>query len=179
MKINTIKIFLYLAIALLIVSCLFHLLTYIPSLRTSNSFLIFVLGIGIFPTFAAAIKSTKKYTSKSKPKNIWKNALKGTPSRLKKSIWFVVAYVFFNFFFSLLVLNKGGLNPEIVDGKFVLESKGRVVEEITEEQYYNHKAYLFRGMSGHFILFQFISIAMLSSAFTIETEKKNHNKTYK
>ena len=62
-----------------------------------------------------------------------------------------------------MILNKGGLNPEIKNDKYVLESKGKVVEEITEEEYFKHKAYLFRGMTGHPLFFHLISLAILSS----------------
>lgn len=172
---NTTRLFYYLAVTLLVISCIFHILTFIPSLRTSGNSLILILGIGVFPTFAAAIKATKRLTIESDVKNLWNNILKGTPKKLKKMLWFVFAYVFFNFFFSLFVLNKGGLSPEIVDGKYVLENKGKVVEEITEEQYFEHKAYFYRGMSGHFILFQFFSVAMLISAINTNDEKTRHN----
>ena len=171
MKLKKITLYYYLAIILLVISSIFHILTYIPSLKSSKFPLVFILGIAIFPTFITAIKSTKKYTIKSKPTEIWKKALKGTPKVIKKFLWVVISYVFFNFFFSLLILNKG-LNPEIIDGNYVLEYQGRVVEEITEDQYYKHQAYAFRGVSGHFILFQFISMAMLSSAINLRKKEE-------
>jgi ABC-type amino acid transport system permease subunit len=167
MKTSTIKIFLFLAILFIVTTTIFHLLSYFPSLRTSGSLMIFLTVISIFPTFAAAIKSIKKYTAKSDPRKIWQKVLRGTPVLLKRMTWFVVAYCFFNFFYSLFYLN-GGLSPEKVDGKYLLQYQGKVVKEITEEEYYEHKAYVYRGFSGHAILFQFISIAMLSSAYRLE-----------
>ncbi|MCR9248907.1 MAG: hypothetical protein NXI20_00730 [bacterium] len=149
MKITTIKKFLYLAILLMAITAFFHVLSYFPSLRTSSSLMIFLTVVSVFPTFAAAIKSIKKYTAKSDPRKIWSKALKGTPAVLKRMTWFVIAYCFFNFFYSLFYLN-GGLSPEKVDGKYVLEYQGKVVKEITEEEYYEHKAYVFRGMQSYF-----------------------------
>lgn len=176
MKTSTIKIFLYLAILFIVTTTIFHLLSYFPSLRTSSSLMIFLTVISVFPTFAAAIKSIKKYTAKSDPRKIWSKALKGTPAVLKRMTWFVIAYCFFNFFYSLFYLNSGGLSPEQVDGKYVLEYQGKVVKEITEEEYFKRKAYVFRGFSGHAILFQFISIAILSSAYRLETRAAGFEK---
>ncbi len=161
------KAYYYFGWIALLSTLLFHLLTYIPSLRTSYSILIFVFGIAMFPPFIVSTKAGKKYLRQpnSPLKNIWSDYFRYTPKWLKKSFWIVVLYVFFNFFFSLFYLNEGGVTPEIIDGKYVLEYQGKIYKEITEEQYFKHKAYLFRGMSGHSILFHIISISIFTSVF--------------
>ncbi len=65
------------------------------------------------------------------------------------------------------------MTPEIVDGKYVLENSGQEVKEISEEEYYKQQANGFRAFSGQALLFQFISIAMLSSAYRLETKEVN------
>jgi hypothetical protein len=156
MKKTKIKYAIYLAICLFLVSTLFHVLSYFPSLRTSNDFLIFLLTIGVFPTFILAIKSNDAFVKSTNTEDFKTYIINKIPPKLKVFIVLVVVYVFFNFF-SLIFLNSG-LTPNIIDEKYFLGDS----REITEEQYYKHKAYLFRGISGHSILFQLISITILN-----------------
>ena len=115
--------FYYFAVFLLVISTVSHFLTYIPSLRTSNTTLNLILGFAIFPSFYAAFMAAKSLKKKGDFENYWKNVFAGAPNGLKRSIWYVVIYVGFNFFYSFLVLNKDGSPNEIEEGKYVLEKK--------------------------------------------------------
>ena len=76
-------------------------------------------------------------------------------------IYFVTLVV--HFFYSINVLNKGGLSPDITEqGQYVLEYRGEIKEIITKNEYDQHRAYSFRGISGHFMLFQFVALTILT-----------------
>lgn len=171
MKPKIIKLFLYVSVVLLLLSTTLHILSYFPALNTSNDLVEFLLFVGIFLTTIPALKATKKYTLSSGPRDIWKNMLKGTPTILKRIVWPLVGYVFFNFFFSLLVLGNTGVKPKKIGHDYVLESGGRVKKVISEEHYLKQKAYLFRGMTGHVVLFQFLAVMILSSAFITDSKE--------
>ncbi len=156
------RFFYVIGIILLGINIVFHLLTYIPDLKTSNASITLLLGISTLITFGYSIKLTKKVVDKSKSNNIWNDILKAISKKFKIVLIISVIYVFFNFFFSLLVLSEG-YSPKKIENEFVLESKGNIKRIITEEEYYKYKAYEFRGISGHFVLFQLIGVAMLLS----------------
>ena len=103
---------------------------------------------------------------------IWKDLLKGTPTYLKALVVIAIPYVVFNFFFSLMYLTQG-FSPDKLNGVYVLTSKRDFVRELSETEYFKYVAYEFRGISGHFILFQLISIALISSAINILKRQKS------
>ena len=63
-------------------------------------------------------------------------------------------------------------NPMIVNGKYVLKNKERVVREVSKEEYDIASAQSLRGLSGHWIIsyFFFASIAFLKSSKTKDEE---------
>ena len=173
-KINKYLLFSRIALGFTI---LIHLLTYIPSLRISHGSLIFILGIMAFPPFVIALKEAEKHLRRrnTSTKNLWKHYLCYTPKWLKKGLWVVGTYVMFNFVFSLMILNEGGLTPEIHGDKYVLAYQGKVKKEVSETQYFKHKAYLLRGSSGHSILFQLMGVAIFISVQEAIKRKSNFN----
>lgn len=130
-----------------------------------------MLGVAIFPSFIVGIKSTQKLVDKNNPMGMWKDVLKGTPNYLKVLVIIIIPYVIFNFFYSLMYLTEG-LSPERLNDIYILTNKGKTIREITETEYFKYIAYEFRGISGHFILFQLISIALISSAININKRQK-------
>jgi len=181
MKLSTLYIFYTIAICFAIASLTFHILTYFPNLKTTDTSITFLLGVAIFPSFITGIKSTQKLVDKNNPMGMWKDVLKGTPYYLKVLIILIIPYVFFNFFYSLMYLTEG-LSADRLNDIYILTSKGKTVREITEIEYFKYIAYEFRGISGHFILFQLISIALISSAININkgqtaTKKQEHIRT--
>ncbi len=175
MKRRTLHIFLIFAICFAIISLIFHLLTYFPYLRTSKSPIIFLLGAAIFPPFYVGLKSNQNLADKNNPMGMWDDILKGTPPYQKVLVVLTIPYVIFNFFYSLIFLTKG-LSPDILNNAYVLTTKVKVVEEISETEYFNYVAYEFRGISGHFIFFQLISISLISSALHISKRKDINEK---
>ena len=74
----------------------------------------------------------------------------------KTLVVFFMAYAVLNFVLSF-VLSEGGANPDIWDGKYVLQSHGKLVRELSEPEYHLQLAYLLRGFSGHWMLFLFFA----------------------
>jgi hypothetical protein len=66
--------------------------------------------------------------------------------------FFIYAFVNFGLF---LILSEGGV-PEELDGKYVLYSHGKVIRELTEEEFHLQQAYVIRGFSGHWMVFYLI-----------------------
>jgi hypothetical protein len=173
MKLSTLYIFLGYTICLTITCFTLHFLTYFPHLKTTNTSAPFLLGIAIIPSFYVGIKSSQILVDKNKSASYWKDALIGTPKFLKVILILVIPYVIFNFFYSLMYLT-GGNSPDIIDGSYFLTSKGRVIRELSESQYFEYLAYEFRGISGHYVLFQLISLAMISSVISVLRKKSSN-----
>ena len=78
----------------------------------------------------------------------------------------MLVYAMLNFFFTMVVLNKGGF-PAIVDGEYVLHTfnYGRVLATLSAEQFTQHQTYLLRATSGHWIfLFHIAAMSAYSQA---------------
>jgi hypothetical protein len=69
----------------------------------------------------------------------------------------IMAYVAVNFL-RFVVATQGG-SPSIQDGKFVLQSHGKLIGEITASEYTAFKANEVRGFSGHWLVFYFVPFA--------------------
>lgn len=62
--------------------------------------------------------------------------------------------------FMLFIPSQIG-TPEIKDGVFILESHGKLIKTLTEQEYNHYKANTVRGFSGHWILFYGVATAIL------------------
>ncbi len=58
--------------------------------------------------------------------------------------------------FVLFALNSEGGGPSIRAGKFVLESHGRFIRDLTATEYTAFKANELRGFSGHWLIFYYV-----------------------
>lgn len=76
------------------------------------------------------------------------------------AVCFVYGLLNFVIFMSL---NEGG-GPQIRDGKYVLTSHGKLIRELTEEEYHQQRAYVVRGFSGHWMLFASASLTFMMGA---------------
>jgi hypothetical protein len=105
---------------------------------------IWVLHIGIFvlfflmnPSFRAWHINWNDFFS---PMPYWTKTLAG--------IFFIYAFINFAIFF---FLSKDG-SPEIINGKYVLQSGTLIIKELTESEYHWQQAYILRGFSGHWMI---------------------------
>jgi hypothetical protein len=61
----------------------------------------------------------------------------------------VVAMYFYAFInFVLFFLHSGGGMPGVKDGMYVLQNHGRLIRELSQQEYELHNAYVVRGFSG-------------------------------
>lgn len=103
----------------------------------------------IFPLFIAALAYVTKIGAARHIKIDKVIAYCPLWLRVMTGMFFVYALVNFAI---VGVLSEGG-GPHKRAGRFVLQSHGRIIRELTEEEYHQHRAYVVRGFSGHWMLF--------------------------
>lgn len=158
-----IRTFYRLSIALLIAGILVHLYTFLPGAVALPKASVFILFAGIFLTFIPAVRCGKAMLGGAFRQDLWKVVLAPLPSWHRIALGILFVYVMFNFLFTLLYLNRG-LSAEVAHGEYVLQSKGRYVERIDAATYHLYRNREARGITGHAVLFQAISGALLLSA---------------
>jgi hypothetical protein len=62
----------------------------------------------------------------------------------------------------LFVLNEGGVTSKRSDGTYTLSNHGEVIRELTENEFYQHKAYEERLFSGALMVFYAIILTLPS-----------------
>jgi hypothetical protein len=120
--------------------------------------LVWGLHLGIFPLFflmmiAIRIEEKDSYGFFSKFP-FWKKFFAPMPQWAKYLTYAFLAYALINFAL-FFFLSEGG-TPELRDGNYVLHDHGRIIRELTEQQYRLKKAYVLRGFSGHWMYFYII-----------------------
>lgn len=88
----------------------------------------------------------------------FKNLFRGTPKWMIIILTVTIIYAFINFIFFLPATQVKFLEES---GLYVLESKGKVIKQLTSTKYFNRKGVEFRGISGHLMTFYGISTAIL------------------
>lgn len=133
----------------LVVSLAIHLSTFLPgcALETGQ---VWPLHICVFPLFFIAIRKLRNDGTLDK-ENSFVPADAPRWMRRMAAVFFVYAGV--NFAMLFVHTRDGG--PGMRDGKFVRQSHGRVISEITEAEYHQLQAYVARGFSGHWMLFYY------------------------
>lgn len=81
---------------------------------------VWVLHVGCFVAIIPLIR-----------KDIWRDVVAVVPPWAKILAVFFMAYAMINFVLSF-ALSEGGANPDIWDGKYVLQSHGNLVRELSE-----------------------------------------------
>jgi hypothetical protein len=61
--------------------------------------------------------------------------------------------------FALFAARTDGGNPDVREGRFVLLDHGRLVRELTREEYRAYRANELRGFSGHWVMFYYLPAA--------------------
>lgn len=119
---------------------------------------IMLIHVAIFPPFIAAIlygNKVKRVQGRNQ-----QQLLKLAPKWMRTLFYVSFAYAFVNF--ALFFILSGGNTPIKQDGKFVLKQHGRLVREISEEEYHRQRAYIVRGFSGHWMMFSAAAMTMLT-----------------
>jgi len=88
-------------------------------------------------------------------------------------------YAFVNF---LLFMTMQNGTPAFKDGQYYLHNHGKLIRNITEQEYHHFKANLLRGFSGHWIAFYGIAAAVLypfkQKPVVISFSDREQSKTY-
>jgi len=156
---------LILALAAFILSLLAHILSFFDVDVQSEYPYVWLLHIGIFVIFIPAIMFLKKRQQSE--------ILARTPPAFRVLAIALFIYAFFNFFFTIFVLKKGGCNPVSENGTYFLKNKGHIVREISENEYEKQRAYDVRLFSGHWMVFYLFGAGMLYTA--IKEEEKSYS----
>ena len=148
------------AAVVLIVSLVVHLSTFLgidPMARWPG---VMFIHVTIFPPFIAAICYANRIGGPEQERQ--NRAISAAPLllRIVTGIFFAYALVNFAIF---MVLNEGG-GPEQRGGKYLLTSHGRVIRELSENEYYRQQGYVVRGFSGHWMLFSSAALTLLVGA---------------
>ena len=119
---------------------------------------IWMLHIGIFVVWLPTVLIAKK----NRGKYIWQESIKFAPKWMITISKFLFFYMFFNFFFTIFVLQSGG-SPNEINGKKILSNHGNIIKELTDEEYNRHNAYTVRTLSGHWMIFYCVAMTVLYS----------------
>lgn len=140
----------YVALAGFIISLFVHTLTYI-GIDTATYFPpIWILHLGIFVVFIPFVLATQPI-QREHQRHALKIILQAVPLWAKLVLGFVFAYAMINFML-FIGLSEGG-SPAIENGRYILQSHGTFIRELTESEYNWQQAYITRGFSGHWLLF--------------------------
>ena len=157
-----IKILFVISICGLIVSTIAHIAT-LFGVNPQNVFPeVWGLHFLLLAVWIPIILINRKIATGDNRKNVLKTIMKHTPYWLKALSAVLFIYAFISFFYSVFVLNSGGV-PSIVSGQKVLESHGKIIRILTEQEYELHQAYAVRAFSSIWLIFYTVGIAALYS----------------
>jgi hypothetical protein len=115
------------------------------------------LHLGIFVVFIPMAI----YQRRNPGKDHWRTFDDAMPRWARYAVIGFFAYALINFALFFL-LSEGGV-PAVRDGKYVLHNHGKVIRELSEDEYELQKAYVLRGFSGHWMVFYLVPALSLSS----------------
>jgi hypothetical protein len=152
------RIFFFLALVGLILSAAAHFSTYLGVDPQERFPYIWLLHIGIFvvclPAFAIQGMLPRGDGGKFKP-------FEYAPKWMRLLMGVAFIYAIVNFVIFIFLMSSG--SPYRENGRFVLKDHGKLVRQITEQEYHQYKAYEVRGFSGHWMLFYAAALTMLAS----------------
>jgi len=148
---------------------LVHILSLIDFDVTEQFPYVWLLGIGIFVVWLAAILKLKKnkklkelknadFRKRLNPLSSFKIFFENTPTWLTVIAIGGFFYAGINFF---LFLHSVPGQAEIIGGLHVLQSHGHIIKTLTEQEYHHYQALTVRGFSGHWLAFYGIAAAIL------------------
>ena len=154
------RLFFYVAVLGLTASAVAHVSTFIGINPQRVVPWIWVLHVMIFVVWIPVIVVTGHLVKKGNRKDFWKLAMQHAPTWMKGLCVVLLVYAFFNFFFTILVLNEEG-TPSVINGKKVLHNHGTIIRELSDQEYETHEAYGVRTFSGHWMMFYAVGMTVL------------------
>lgn len=154
------KIFFYIAIAGWIASLMAHLLSIAKYDITDKIPYIRVLHLFLFVVWLPAILYLIKGKEfKNMPQSaVFRSVYKKCPSWLIAICVISFIYAGINFF---IFLNSYTGSADIINGQYVLQNKGSVIKNITEEEYHEYNTTGTRAFSGHWLVFYSVAAVIL------------------
>ena len=112
---------------------------------------VWLLHVGIFVVFIPLVISSRKAFGANPSFSAIRAAF---PAWVVALGIVIFAYAALNFL--LFILATDGGSPSIKDGKFILQSHGQFIRELSSAEYATCKANEVRGFSGHWLAFYFV-----------------------
>jgi hypothetical protein len=150
----------WLAAAVLIVSLVAHVSTFLGLDPMAKWPGVMFIHVAIFPPFIAAIYYANRIGGPEQGRQ--DRVINSAPRWLQILTGLFFAYALVNFAVFLVLVEGGG--PSERDGKFYLKSHGTVLRELSEAEYHRQRAYVVRGLSGHWMLFSCAALMGLVGA---------------
>jgi hypothetical protein len=148
------------AAAVLIVSLVVHASTFLGIDPMAVWPGVMFIHLAIFPPFIAAIYYASRIGGAKQGRQ--DRVISSAPLWLRILAGVFFAYALVNFAIFLVLVEGGG--PHEREGKYVLEEHGTVLRELSEAEYHQHRAYVVRGFSGHWMLFSSAALMGLVGA---------------
>lgn len=104
--------------------------------------------------------------------------MKHAPNWLKALSSALFIYAFIGFFYSVFALNEGAV-PSIIGGQKVLESHGKIIRLLTEQEFELHQAYAVRAFSSIWLIFYTVGIAALYSMLKENPKSDNSSELHR
>jgi hypothetical protein len=114
---------------------------------------VWVLHLGVFVVFMPFILICRKLFGNRLSPNFLQDNFSIQVIILGKLIMF---YAVINFI--LFMIQSEGASPSVLNGKFALTNHGKLVREITENEYHLFQARVLCGFSGHWLIFYFVPL---------------------
>lgn len=152
-----------LSAVLLLASVAVHSSTFVGSRLMQTTPSVMWIHLLVFPTFFAAILYANRIDG---PKDeMQEKLLAQAPRWLKVMTVTLLAYALVNFV-TFIALAEGGVSENHGNSYFV-SSHGKVVRELTEDEYHQHQAYELRGFSGVWMAFSSAALLLLTGTAEI------------
>ena len=165
------RILFYIVVFGLIASAMAHLSTFVGINPEREFPAIWILHVLIIVIWIPVIVLFGRSQTKNEPKDTWTAVTGNAPRWMKVLAGTLFAYAFFNFFFTIFVLNEGGV-PSIVHGQKVIHDHGNIIRVLTDEEYEKHRAYSVRTSSGHWMAFYAVAMMVLYTGIKNDSARK-------
>ena len=162
-----VRLGLYAGLTLFAAALLVNALTWFDLPLISMALVLFVL---IFPLWFGAILAYLRYLKPSVPRrsHIWKPVLEGMPNWQRTLVLLLVAYIFINFFASIVLLPG---QPEHTSSGYVLMSHGGIVRRLSYSEYVHDLAIGARIFSGHTAAFALAATGIFRASLRAATSR--------
>lgn len=115
---------------------------------------VWVLHVGVFAVFVPFVFSARKNFGNTIPFQLLRELF---PPWVLYAGKILMLYVVVNFI--IFMIRSEWASPSILNGKFMLTEHGKIIREITEDEYHFYKNNILRGFSGHWLIFYFVPFA--------------------